>query len=177
MVRRTRGRDEPEGRDSGPPADPVAVAREIVLRQLTLRSRSRAELQRALDAKGVPPEAAAEVLDRFEDLRLVDDTDFAQQWVESRQRAGRSSRVLGQELRAKGVAAETITDTLAGLDDDADHRAALAFAQRRVNGLRGLEPVVRDRRLVGALARRGFTPAVIRRVLDEVTRGDTDWSD
>jgi regulatory protein len=177
MGRRTRGREEPGGRDSGPPADPVAVAREIALRQLTTRNRSRAELERALAAKGVPPEASAEVLDRFEELRLVDDPGFARQWVESRQRAGRSSRVLGHELRAKGVAAETITDALAELDDDADHRAALAFARKRVTGLRNLEPVVRERRLAGALARRGFTPAVIRRVLGEVTGGDTDWSD
>lgn len=173
MARRRPGRAEPEGRDSGPPADPVAVAREIALRQLTTRNRSRAELERAMAAKGVPPEAAAEVLDRFEELRLVDDADFAAQWVESRQRAGRSSRVLQQELRAKGVAPDTVAETLAGLADDADYTAALAFATKRVGSMSQLAAPVRERRLVGALARRGFPSPVIRRVVDEVTGGDT----
>nr|NLI51213.1 regulatory protein RecX [Propionibacterium sp.] len=171
MPRHRHGRAEPEGRDSGPPADPVAVAREIALRQLTARSRTRAELERALGSRGVPPDAAAEVLDRFEELRLVDDAGFAEQWVESRQRAGRSARVLGQELRAKGVDAETVTETLAHLDDESDYRAALAFAHRKVRSLRGVTPQVRDRRLTGALARRGFSSPVIRRVLAEVTGG------
>jgi len=166
---RRKGRAEPEGRDSGPPADPVAAAREIALRQLTTRARTRAELERALAERGVPAEAAAEVLDRFEELRLVDDAGFAEQWAESRQRAGRSVRVVRQELRAKGVAADTVAEALAGLDDDADYRAARAFATRRAGSLRGLAPQVRDRRLVGALARRGFPSPVIRRVVAEVT--------
>jgi len=168
---RRPGREEPAGRESGPPADPEAVAREIVLRQLTARARSRAELRSALDSRGVPEDVAEEVLDRFEELQLVDDAGFAQAWAESRQRGGRSTRVIAQELRTKGVDAELVADTLAGLDDDADLQSARAFAEKRAASMRGLEPVVRYRRLAGALARRGFSPAVVSRVLREVTHG------
>lgn len=174
MGRRRVGREEPEGRDGGPAGDPVAAAREIVLRQLTTRARSRAELERALDARGVPVEEAGEVLDRFAEVGLVDDSDFAVQWVESRQRAGRSTRVIRQELRTKGVEENTVADALSRLDDDADYRAARAFAERRVSALRGVEPAARVRRLAGALARRGFPSGVVARVVREVTGPDAD---
>lgn len=98
-----RGRDEPADlaeRDD-PAADPVAVAREIVLRSLTVRARSRAELVETLRKRGVPDAAASEVLERFAELRLVDDSAFAEQWVEGARRRQRSRAVLRQELRAK----------------------------------------------------------------------------
>jgi len=172
------GRQEPAGLDAGPPADPVGAAREIVLRQLTTRARSRAELRAALDARGVPPEVSEEVLERFSEVSLVDDEAFARAWAESRQRGGRSSRVIRQELRTKGVDADTIADTMADLDADADYLAAQAFAEKRVNSMRALDPAVRRRRLAGALARRGFSSGVVgrvlRQVLDEAEVTDAD---
>ena len=172
------GRQEPAGLDAGPPADPVGAAREIVLRQLTTRARSRAELRAALDARGVPPEVSEEVLERFSEVSLVDDEAFARAWAESRQRGGRSSRVIRQELRTKGVDADTIADTMADLDADADYLAAQAFAEKRVNSMRALDPAVRRRRLTGALARRGFSSGVVgrvlRQVLDEAGATDAD---
>ncbi|HOA88036.1 regulatory protein RecX [Propioniciclava tarda] len=146
----------------------MAVAREIVLRQLTTRARSRAELQKALDARGVPAEASEEVLDRFEELRLVDDAAFSQAWAENRQRSGRSTRVIRQELRTKGVDSDTVLEAMGSLDEDADLQSALAFARKRVSALRNVEPAVRYRRLAGALARRGFPSGVVARVLREV---------
>ncbi len=167
---RRLGREEPAGRENDPPADPVAAAREIVLRQLTTRARSRAELRQALESRGVPADVAEEVLDRFEEVRLVDDTGFAQAWAESRQRSGRSSRVIAQELRTKGVDADTVAETIAGLESDADLQSARAFAEKRAASMRGLEPAVRYRRLAGALARRGFPSHVVSQVLREVTQ-------
>jgi len=171
------GRQEPAGLDAGPPADPVGVAREIVLRQLTTRARSRAELRAALDARGVPPEVSEQVLERFSEVSLVDDEAFARAWAESRQRVGRSSRVIRQELRTKGVDSDTIADTMADLDGDADYVAARGFAEKRSNSLRTLDPAVRRRRLAGALARRGFSAAVVGRVLREVDGGVEDGAE
>jgi len=164
-----RSAEEPEGLlADDPEADPVSVAREVVLRLLTTRARSRAELQDALRRRAVPPEAADEVLARFAELGLVDDASFAQAWVEGQQRRLRSSRILRQELVAKGVERAAIDEALEGLGEDADHQAARAFAEKRLRSMGGLEPEVRYRRLAGALARRGFPPGVCRRVLAEV---------
>lgn len=176
--RRTRrGREEPEGLAEGqPPADPEAAARAIVLRLLTSRARTRAELEAALAQRAVPEDVARHVLDRFTELRLVDDRSFADQWVESGQRRMRSRTVLRQELKAKGVAADLVTDAVALVSDEDEYATARAFAARKASGMRGLDAAVRQRRLLGALARRGFGSGVsyrvVRDVLGELAEGD-----
>lgn len=119
--------------------------------------------------RGVPDDIITEVLDRFEAVGLVDDSQFAALWVEGQQRRMKSFRVLRQELQSKGIDDEVITGALSEADDDADYRAALAFATKRARSMSTLEPAVRYRRLAGALARRGFTPALCHRVVGEVT--------
>lgn len=143
------------------------MAREIALRLLDARARSRAELAQAMARKGVPEAIADEVLDRFEEVGLVDDAQFASLWVEGQQRRMKSGRALKQELRAKGVDAEVIDEALASADDDADHEAALALSRKKLRSMGGLEHQVRYRRLAGALARRGFSAGLCHRVLSE----------
>lgn len=170
------GREEPEGRQ-GPPADPVAVAREIALRQLSVRARSRSELEKAMAARGVPQDVADQVLDRFTELRLVDDAGLARDWVDSAERRLRSRRAIEKELRTKGVDAETIAESLAAADPEAEYRAALAVARKRLRALTAVEPSVCRRRLAGALVRRGFSPSLVTRVLSEVCDGDEETND
>ena len=60
---------------------------------------------------------AGRLLDRFEEVGLVDDEAFARSWVDSRQRTrGLARRALAQELRRKGVADETAREVLAEVD-------------------------------------------------------------
>ena len=70
-----------------PEADHEAVARKILLDQLTGQARSRSELRGKLAKKSVPDELAERLLDRFEEVGLVDDEAFARAWVQSRQPA------------------------------------------------------------------------------------------
>ena len=100
----SRSREQvPPGPDENPDreADPREVARAIALRQLTMAPRTRKQLAEKLAAKEVPAEVALEVLDRFEEVGLVDDKAFAQGWVHSRS-SGRGRRALAQELRTQG---------------------------------------------------------------------------
>ena len=53
-------------------------------------ARSRSELSTKLARKGVPAEVAARLLDRFEEVGLVDDQAFARSWVESRHAGGQA---------------------------------------------------------------------------------------
>ena len=146
-----------------PEADPVAIARELVLRELTTRARSRAELEQKLARKGVPEAATREVLDRFTEVGLVNDEAFAGQWVEAAQRRQRSRRGLRDELRHKGVDAETVSEAVAQVSDDDEYASALALARRRASATRGLALEVRHRRVLGALARRGFASGIAQR--------------
>ncbi|MCH9669716.1 MAG: recombination regulator RecX [Actinomycetia bacterium] len=138
-------------------------ARALCLRLLTVRARTRAELEGRLAKHGYADDITAEVLDRLAQVGLVDDEDFAQQWVRSRQvNAGKGRRALAAELRTKGVDQEVIAVALAGIDAGSERTRAEQLVRdklRRENLGDGFDRDVENkvaRRLVGMLARRGY---------------------
>ena len=144
--------------DLTPDADPESVARTIVLRKLTAAPRTRAQLADDLARRDVPAEVADRVLDRFTEVGLVDDAAFAESWVRSRQMdRGLSRRALRHELRAKGVDDDTVSDAVASIDTEDEEAAARSLVDRRLPSTRGLPSDVRVRRLIGMLARKGYS--------------------
>jgi regulatory protein len=142
----------------GPDADPESVARTILLDQLTGRARSRKELADKLAAKGVPGELATRLLDRFEEVGLVDDAAFARTWVDQRQSGkGLARRALAQELRRKGVDDETAQEALDEVDPAAEEAAARQLVRRKLRSLSRVDDQTATRRLVGMLARKGYS--------------------
>lgn len=135
-----------------------------------MRAHSRSELHRALGAKAIPEDIQEELLDRFTELDLVDDRDFAQQWVASRHRTrGASRRALTQELRTKGVEAEVVAEAVATISPDDEVEAAMTLATKKLRSMAGVnDPLVRKRRLAAALARRGFGHEVVSRVVSSL---------
>jgi len=155
-----------DGGFADPDADPVAVARTIVLRKLAAQARTRAELSKALQAKHVPQEAADAVLDRMEAVGLIDDEGFARDWVESRQQRRHLSRsALRRELMTKGVERTQIDSALEQVDADDELTAARALVAKKLSSMDGLDRQVRYRRLAGILGRRGFSPSVISQIV------------
>ncbi len=132
----------------------------MCLRLLTARARTRAELAGQLTKRGYPDDVSAGVLDRLADVGLVDDEDFAEQWVRSRRvHAGKGKRALAAELRTKGVDDEVIADALADIDADAERTRAeqlVADKLRRERLTDEADDAKVARRLVGMLARRGY---------------------
>ena len=152
-----------------PPADPEAVARTIILRRLTLAPRTRAELERTLRERNVPDEVSVRMLDRFTELGLIDDTAYASMFTESRrQRDGWSRRAIAAKLRERGVPREVAEDALSGIDSDEEFATALSLGRRRWDRTAGLDPAVRQRRLAGMLARRGYSYGTVSRVLTQL---------
>ncbi len=145
------------------PDDERGKAYDAALRLLAARARSRSELSGRLERKGFAPEVVRPLLDDLERAGLLDDADFAAQWVYFRHRDGaRSRRALHAELRRKGVDAEVISEALTTITDE-DERARAAELVRRTLGRRrpvddGDEDARRraQRRLVGMLARKGY---------------------
>lgn len=158
----------------GPEADHEAVARKILLDQLTGRARTRAELRAKLAARQVPDELAESLLDRFTEVGLIDDAAFARLWVESRQSGrGLAPRALAQELRRKGVSDEDARAALDEVDDAAQDEAARALVRKKLRGLRGVDNVTATRRLVGMLARKGYSSGLAFAVVrDELARSE-----
>jgi len=181
MTARSPGRRRPAARsgpdaptpgspaDLTPEADPEEVARAIALRQLTAAPKTRAQLLEAMARRGVPDDVAERVLDRFEEVRLVDDDEFARMWVSSRH-AGRglSKRALAHELTQRGVDVETVEEAVAVVDADAELDAARMLVRRRWPAMRGDDPARRTRRLLGMLARKGYGAGVAMQAIREV---------
>ena len=135
-------------------------AHAVCLRLLTVRARTRAELAGRLAKKGYPDEVTQAVLTRLEAVGLVDDEDFAAQWVRSRQaNAGRGRRALAAELRTKGVGEEVIATALDGIDAGAERVRAEQLVARKLRRehLGDTDELKVTRRLVGMLARRGYS--------------------
>lgn len=151
-----------------PDADAESFARQILLQRLTDQPRSRAELAESLAKKNVPADVAARLLDRFEEVGLIDDAAFARMWVESRQRSkGLGRSALARELRKKGIYDDVAAEALEQVDADTEVEAAHRLVQKKLRSMQGLDRTVQTRRLTGMLARKGYSPSVAFSVVRE----------
>nr|WP_245564073.1 recombination regulator RecX [Nocardia testacea] len=158
----------------------IEQAKESALRLLAVRARSRAELAQRLSAKGYSPEVTEQVLDRLAEVGLIDDADFARQWVRQRHGfSGKGRRALEQELRRKGVSQEDSAAALKGVTADDEYERATELVRRKLRSLpAGLDREKAIRRLVGMLARRGYghsvAYAVVKSEYEAAGFGDED---
>jgi regulatory protein len=163
----------------GPEADHEAVARKILLDQLTGQARSRKELSDKLASRNVPDEIAIALLDRFEEVGLVDDEAFARSWIASRQPGkGLARRALAQELRRKGIDDEVARDALDEVDPADEAAAARALVRKKLRTLSRVDDTTATRRLVGMLARKGYSSGLAFAVVrDELAAADRSTAD
>lgn len=163
----------PSGSEDLPPLAPEAhEAASVALRLLRYRPRSEHELRQRLLDKEHPAEAVDEALDRVRVWGLIDDADFAAEWVRGRRRRrGRSRGALERELRDKGVAEAHIADAVSDIDVSDDRRQAAELVRERLARRPGATTAGRAdqgerRRLVAFLARRGYPTGLSLAVVD-----------
>ena len=176
-ARRTRGSKTEDRQEAGSvpltPEEAYAEAKAIVLRQLTASPKSRRQLETKLAERDIPEDAAAALLDRFEEVQLVDDAEFARLWVRSRSQSKSLARgALRRELMDKGIAPDLAADALEQVSAEDELEAARELARRKLQRSADLsDRSIRDkqtRRLVGMLARKGYSPTLGFRVANEV---------
>ena len=137
-------------------------ARGIILGRLTRGPRSKAQLFQLLTTKQVPVEISERLLDRFEEVGLIDDAAYARAFTNDRRASrGLAKGALKRELSQAGVAAPIIEETLQDIDSDSDLQLAISLVEKRWNSLTQLDWQARQRRLLGYLGRRGFSGGVV----------------
>lgn len=143
--------------------------RAILLRQLTASAKSRAQLKTKLLEKEIPENISEDLLDRFEEIQLVDDEAFADGWVRSRARSrGLARGAIKRELREKGVDDETAQQALEQIDDgDEEERARELVRTKLRPESMGADRDKALRRLVGMLARKGYGGSMAFRIARE----------
>jgi regulatory protein len=153
--------DEPDDQKPAPDFDPYELAREICLRQLSVRPRTRAELATALRKRGVDDEVADTVLTRYDEVGLIDDAAFARAWVSSRHHGkGLARRALANELRQRGVEQEFVAAALDDIDGDTEAATARVLVDRKLRTMGAVPADATFRRLVAMLARKGYPAGV-----------------
>lgn len=152
-------------------------AHAVCLRLLTVRSRTRSELAGNMTKRGYAEDVVASVLDRLTAVGLIDDADFADQWVRSRRtHAGKGKRALASELRAKGVDDDVIAAALEGIDAGAERERAEQLVDRKLRreALADTDDTKVMRRLVGMLARRGYSQSMAVAVVSDKLAAERD---
>ncbi|MFM8322954.1 MAG: regulatory protein RecX [Chloroflexota bacterium] len=122
---------------------------------LSYRPRSEAEIRQNLAQHKIGEPYASQVITRLKDNGMIDDTRFANAWVENRtELRPRSRRALAYELGQMGVDRQTIDEALGDLDD-----AEMAYqaAQKRAGKFENLEWNDFRLKMTRYLALRGFS--------------------
>ena len=81
-------RNAPMADTSEPPEESLRKAKEAALRYLSFRARTRQEVEGRLREKGFDENTIRSAIERLKELRLIDDAEFAREWIRSRQRKG-----------------------------------------------------------------------------------------
>jgi regulatory protein len=149
---------------------PEEQARQLCLDALERRMRTRKQLAQFLTRKRVPVEVATAVLDRLQEVGLINDEAYARAFVASRQRTRpRGSRGLSSELWAKGVPPEVIDRVLEETEAAEDPiEAARRAVQAKLRQLSGKPAAEIRRKVEQFLLRRGFSYDTAREVLREL---------
>lgn len=150
----------------------IEAAREVALRQLDTRSRSRHELHSAITNRGFSDAVANEVLDRLENVGLINDAAYAAMIVRERfALRGAVGRAISEELKRKGISSQNIAAAMEQIDADDEYEKALELAQRKAKSCHGLPRQKARNRLSGMLSRKGYSPSVCARVVKQVLDG------
>ena len=162
-VRATRAAEE---------TDPYTRAKTIVYNQLAYSAKTRGQLRKKLQAEGFDAELIEPLLDKFEAAKLIDDAEYAQTFVAQKSRTKKLSRAaLRRELAERGVRGEEAENALAQRTDEQEREDAAELVRKKLRpGMDLSDRAEKDRvtrRLLGMLARRGYSSSVSMSVIRE----------
>ena len=147
---------------------PPALDRAV--RMLAERSCSRREIERKLTLARFDPDVTDLVLFKLEKENLLNDREFAMQWVHSRSRKYVAFRIR-QELRTKGIDEDIASEILEDLSEEDQLRQAVALAVKKI---RSLQPSCEEKkwkqRITSFLVRRGYSWDLALKAFEEAMR-------
>ena len=152
--------------------DPYTRAKTIVYNQLAYSAKTRGQLRKKLQAEGFDAELIEPLLDKFEAAKLIDDAEYAQTFVAQKSRTKKLSRAaLRRELAERGVRGEEAENALAQRTDEQEREDAAELVRKKLRpGMNLSDRAEKDRatrRLLGMLARRGYSSSVSMSVIRE----------
>lgn len=148
-----------------------AQAKKTAMNMLAMRDHSSDELRTKLLKRDLMPEAIDVLIEKLQNSRLLNDEEFAHRFARAQRENRKLSRsVLKRELSKKGISPELASDAVA--DIDGEEELAREVAEKKAASTRRLDYAVRERRILGMLARRGFPSAICIKVTRDVLAED-----
>lgn len=145
---------------------PRLSALEYAVKLLGFRARTKKELQERLASKQYPTEIIDEALSKLEKINLINDENFAVNYVRDKMSINRRGpRRIYFELIKRGVTKDIADTATKAIDREEELETAQDLLQSRQRQWAKLDPLARKRRAVGLLSRRGFSPQTIHRLI------------
>ena len=138
------------------------------------RARAAEEIRVRLQRDEWSETVIAAVIAKLRDNKMLDDAQFASDWVESRNRSKpRGARLLQQELRHKGVDKAEIAAALPDADEEVENAiAALGKIERKLEKWeQGRE---RTQKAIEMMARRGFGYGTVKTALQRMKEAEEE---
>jgi regulatory protein len=155
----------------------VVRAQDAALRMLSTSRRSTRDLELRLRRREQDPTVIADAIGRLASLGLLNDEEFALAEAAAQLRYGaRSTGAVKRRLQQRGVertVADAAVAEVVEREGVNDAERCEEAATKRVRQLRGLDRAVAQRRLIGFLMRRGFSPDL---VYAASKRATSEWS-
>lgn len=149
--------------------DELPRAKRYAFDLLVRQAYSGNDMARKLRRKGFGASAVEQTLETLKRLGYIKDADYAEDWVDSRNRNGpRGKRLLRHELNRKGIDRTTIDRVLEDIDQDQELGLAKRAAEKQSWRYERLAPDVAQRRLYAFLQRRGFDSSVCSSVVQDM---------
>ncbi len=166
--------DDSDGKPHRP--RPNKSALQYAVKLLSTRPYSERKLGEKLTRRLFERDEVQQALLRLKRERLLDDEKFADDFVRTRLTSRpRATTALIRDLLARGIPMDIARKVVqASVQPGDEEELARDLIRRKWDASLSLDSATRRRRLGGLLARRGFSPEVIRKVLREFERSDPD---
>lgn len=149
-------------------SDNVQYAFDSAVAMLARKMRTRSELEARLLERGISNEAIETALKKLEDYGYVDDSAYANEFVQSMMAAGRwGRRATEYKLKEKGLGQGVIDAAMTLYTEDDELIAAQRQLQPLLSRHAGEDKRKQRQKIYAALARHGFDYSIITSLLSE----------
>ena len=151
---------------------------DYAMKYLTLKDRTVSEVQSYLDGKEFGEADVDATVERLKELGLLNDTRYAQRFVETRLSTKPvSRRRLREQMKGHGLSDADIEAALDSLDAESEEANAKAVALKFVRQFRTLDPEKRRERVLSRMIARGYAYDTARKAYETALSAEDEWSE
>lgn len=146
-------------------------AAEKALKLLLVQDRTRQDLSNRLMRAGYSVEAVQYALSYAESFGYVDDLRYARNYLFFH-KGERSRKELEYKLKGRGITAEVLKEAFMDYEAEEEEKALQNCLRKRLRGKQVADLDYQEKqKTVAYLARKGFAPSAVRRILEDGSDG------